>query len=583
MRKVLLPVVMLVIFSVSFVFAQSWPDYILETRGDTVVVKDYSDMEVASTLNQAIELDPAPVPAGRVYELHVNGYYPLSTSPTTPSDRAVIIAGADYTPMVMSESENLPPVICGFAANSGSINCANDLTVKNATVIPAASSEQLGWAFFGATNPNLTITLDNVLMEHTRWVFVQSNDATETSVNISNSYFVNMSGQPCRRNGGVYDNVNHNTASMVVENCTHVMAQGMMYKFRNYEVPNILFNHNTFINIGSSVFETQGYHSHVGIVNNIFVNCQAQPYTPGLDADETDADFLPSGIINVDTLLESMEQVDRKWLVENNLVYWDERLNDLADTCNARATNGSTDWVLQLMKMNSRTQAMFDDDANWPYLTEGRWFEKLPNFKDPQDLLSDPGQVDALKLFSVNTVEDDNPTVMPDWRLVFIGPDYYIYPDFPIPIDLSYDDADLLTAGYGDFPIGDLNWFPTQKAAWDAQKDEEHTKIEDAINGGYSAIRDYTGNKPEGFQLAQNYPNPFNPTTVINFTIPKSGHVTLKVYNSLGQEVATLMDGFSPAQTYDITFNGSGLASGVYFYSLKYDNNSISKKMILMK
>ena len=96
MRKVFLLLVMLVLFSISSVFAQTWDDYILEVRGDTAVVKDYGDMEqTASTINEAIALDPAPVPAGRVYELRVNGYYPLSSNPTTPADRAVTIAGAD--------------------------------------------------------------------------------------------------------------------------------------------------------------------------------------------------------------------------------------------------------------------------------------------------------------------------------------------------------------------------------------------------------------------------------------------------------------------------------------------------------
>ena len=80
MGKVFLLLVMLVLFSMTSVFAQpwwdGWPDYILEVRGDTAVVKDYGDMEqTASTINEAIALDPAPVPAGRVYELRVNGYY----------------------------------------------------------------------------------------------------------------------------------------------------------------------------------------------------------------------------------------------------------------------------------------------------------------------------------------------------------------------------------------------------------------------------------------------------------------------------------------------------------------------------
>lgn len=584
MRKVFLLFVMLVIFSMSSAFAQTWEDYILETRGDTVVVKDYGDMsQTENTLNQAIALDASP-PAGRVYELRVNGYYPLSTNPTTPADRAIIIAGADRRRLVVNDDENsAPPIICGFGGNSGGISFQNDLTVKNAEIMPAASATQLGWAFFGAVSPNRTIYLDNCLFEHTRWVFVTSNDATETTVLINDCYFVNMSGQACRRNGGVYDNVNHNTTSVVVENSTHIMAQGMMYKFRNYPVPNVLFNHNTFINISGYFIETLGYQSHMAVVNNIFVNTNIQPYTDSLDFGETDYDNLPIGIINVRDLPETMEQVDRKILVEGNVVYWDSRLDDMHETCNTNQVNGSTNWVSQMIKMNTRSQGMFDDDTNYPYLTEGVWYEKLPNFTDPQDLLTD--QVDALKAFSVETVDDNSTNVMTDWRLVYTGAENYIYSDWPIPVDLSYDDADLLVGATGGFPVGDLNWFPEKKAEWEAQKDAEHAAIENALNTGSStlAIDDNIAVRPEKFQLQQNYPNPFNPSTVITFTIPKAGNVTLTVYNSVGQEVATLINGYKTAQTYNLTFSGSDLASGVYIYTLKYDNNLVSRKMMLMK
>jgi hypothetical protein len=103
------------------------------------------------------------------------------------------------------------------------------------------------------------------------------------------------------------------------------------------------------------------------------------------------------------------------------------------------------------------------------------------------------------------------------------------------------------------------------------------------ITGGVTTVKDNPVQILNQFALKQNYPNPFNPSTVITFTIPTAGNVTLTVYNSLGQEVATLINGYKKTQTYNLTFNGSDLASGVYIYTLKYDNNLVSKKMILMK
>lgn len=88
---------------------------------------------------------------------------------------------------------------------------------------------------------------------------------------------------------------------------------------------------------------------------------------------------------------------------------------------------------------------------------------------------------------------------------------------------------------------------------------------------------------PEGFSLSQNYPNPFNPFTNMEFGISKSGFVSLKVYNSLGKEIVTLVNEVKTAGTYKAGFDGSGLPSGVYYYRLEAGVNLITKKMLLIK
>jgi len=90
-------------------------------------------------------------------------------------------------------------------------------------------------------------------------------------------------------------------------------------------------------------------------------------------------------------------------------------------------------------------------------------------------------------------------------------------------------------------------------------------------------------NVPIKFGLSQNYPNPFNPSTKIEFDLPSSGSVTLKVYNILGQEVASLINGYRSAGHYSVQFDASRLSTGVYIYRLQSAANTMTKRMVLLK
>jgi len=89
------------------------------------------------------------------------------------------------------------------------------------------------------------------------------------------------------------------------------------------------------------------------------------------------------------------------------------------------------------------------------------------------------------------------------------------------------------------------------------------------------------------FKLYQNYPNPFNPTTTIKYQIPELSYVTIKVYDVLGSEIATLVSEEKPAGNYEVEFNAQsttgGLPSGIYFYRLQAGSFVETKKMVLMK
>ena len=92
------------------------------------------------------------------------------------------------------------------------------------------------------------------------------------------------------------------------------------------------------------------------------------------------------------------------------------------------------------------------------------------------------------------------------------------------------------------------------------------------------------GNIPDGFVLEQNYPNPFNPTTSIKFALAETQQAELKVFDVLGNEIATLFNGIADGgKVYETEFDAANLSSGIYFYRLETENRVENKKMLLLK
>ena len=113
-----------------------------------------------------------------------------------------------------------------------------------------------------------------------------------------------------------------------------------------------------------------------------------------------------------------------------------------------------------------------------------------------------------------------------------------------------------------------------------------HYRLRQIDNDGkykYSKTLQVNFNVPFGLNLNQNYPNPFNPSTTIGFTIQKSGNVSLKIYNPLGEEVAELVNEYREAGVYTIKFSAEDLPSGMYIYQLTTKETSLTKKMLFLK
>ena len=102
-------------------------------------------------------------------------------------------------------------------------------------------------------------------------------------------------------------------------------------------------------------------------------------------------------------------------------------------------------------------------------------------------------------------------------------------------------------------------------------------------NLGVVGVEGILNEIPIEYSLSQNYPNPFNPTTTITFQIPELSFVTLKVYDVLGNKIATLVNEEKPVSSYEVEFNATTLPSGIYFYRVQAGTFVETKKMVLLK
>lgn len=605
MKKSTILLILLIASGYASPLFSQFMDYIDEVRGDTVIVKSFADMDYeANSLIDAIASDTTEsgerANPDRVYLLKRGEFYPLDRKYTAPSDHPLTIIGEDG-PLVGGEAEDgaLPQIYGttntdGESTNAKFFTLTNNTSFKNLGFCTAADNGDQGYQYFVVAAADIQVSFDKCLFEHTSWNFVNGTKADSAKVRFENSYFVNMNGHPCRRNGGVYDNVKNNTQEIYVENCTHVMASGMMYKFRNYPVSHAYFNHNTFVNCVGNIFPTFGYQVNWVVTNNLFVNSNCQAYYPGLDVAETDQDSLPTGIINVNQL-EGMDtwypdgfpEADRKILVDRNAVYWDSRLDQIINDLKEDDGGLNKEWYSQMITMNSRTQDMFDDDENYPLLYEGNWIEgEEPGFFDMDD------QVPNIITFCKATVFEESNAVLPKWRasgneITEDNKENMVFPDWPLNCNLQYSNQTLKSAGLSGFPVGDLNWFDYLMPTWKDQAQAEHAAIIDALDSGTEPIAQNvtipTGVAPvfeADFNL-KNYPNPCMYQTVISYRIPTSGDVALRIHDIQGKLVKTVVEQYQSVGNYKVDFYVNDLNPGTYLYSLSLNGTQKTKKMIV--
>ncbi len=409
-------------------------------------------------------------------------------------------------------------------------NCINYSSDSTSSTYTGCVFESWGGAIeVNSGNHNKLLITDCVfrnMMHHSSWfkgeAFLSGGGiTTDTVVMLNNTMFCNNSYAKASVDYTLFSRFEHNTVFL---NCVNPL--------NDFVMTNATYKNNIFY----------------GTLGNAQENAEIQQYY-------FENSISPSSTISFDSLNTAPSHIPvaesaRHITVLNNSVYWPAKLKTFWQT-------PLMDTLIPPVFLNVRTAGMFSNKTAYPYF----FIANNDTTNDPGFPAAVLGQIDSLIKFATGIRLGTSTGYL--W---YFNPNGHLFaPVWPLPENLAYSNTTMQHEGTDGFALGDLNWFPTQKAAW-------------LLTGISSAEQ-----MPQGYSLAQNYPNPFNPTTAIQFTIPKATRVTLRVYNILGQEVATLVNGTLTAGVHSVDFDASRLASGVYLYNITAGDFSSTRKMVLLK
>jgi hypothetical protein len=550
------------------------------------------------SLNRAVEAaKTAGTLSNTVFMLEPYGLYILTGTIIVPVGQHLEIVG----PVPGNTQETAPPQIVwtssGGVATNFNFECFGNITLRNVWLLYATTGgTQVGSSLQIRNNPDPNIqetaVFENVIFDYSP---APQNDGGAVTVTadrfvgtFKNCYFRNCTDTHLRYYGRAlsfpFGSTGWHHDYVLFENCTFA-NMGYVYMQEGGEYgDNVHFNHCTFLN--TMMFALQsGWWWKMSVTNSVFVNTFMLGNIPAAGDEGDDPN---GGTIRIDSISTfphtvSFTEQDRRILFAHNSYYTEDWLKDwMANNPYSLANASNPDTIPRPQPMLSpATLVFFDSTANgqkvFPYMNRANLYDNVnPNF------LIAPTNIDNIKTFlhyKWTTNADIN------WAF---DPDAGLNQVWPVNENLSYTNSSLRTAGMGGFPLGDLyHWWPSRYNQWKAQAVAESTRVFTWLNTGKDPITSVKEKSdraiPASFTLSQNYPNPFNPTTEIKYSVPRAGHVSLKVYNTQGQLVAILFDATQQAGNYAVIFDGAGLASGVYFYRLQSGNVSLTKKLVLTR
>ncbi len=551
-------------------------------------------------LNNAVQ---AAIDAGTlsntVFALEPYGYYVLIGRIVVPAGEHLEIAGPQPGTTQLTSPPQIVWTPSGGVDRQFNFECYGNITLKNVWLRYAdAGGAQVGSSLQIQNNPDPNVQetgyFEGVIFDYSpappnaggavtvtadRFVGIFKNCYFRNCIDTHLRYYGRALSFPYSTSGWHHDYV-------LFENCTFANI-GYVYMQESDEYgDNVHFNHCTFLNTMMFV-QQSGWWRKLSVTNSIYVNTFMYGNIPV----QTGTGDPNGGTIRIDSVSTfpfavPFTEQDRRILFANNSYFIEPWLKDWmwnCPYCLARRRTREPEYCAVPQPMLSPATLVFFDttDASGNKLFP---FMNRANLHDGVDpgFLAPPTNLDSLKAF-LNCKWDTNCDHNWAWN-----PESGLNQEWPLPENLAYTNATLKTGAMGGFPLGDLyHWWPSEYAQWQAQADAENARIFNWLETGkdeLSAVAERPGSAvPAGFTLSQNYPNPFNPTTHIEYSIPRAGRVLLQVFNSLGEEVATLFHGQQKAGKHMVVFDGKDLASGVYTYRLQSGEVSISRKLVLMK
>lgn len=627
-------------FMLCFISGVLFGSSLLKAAGDTTVIANTADGVLESTINGDTTIGARKNP-NRVYVLQRDQIYyqnaPINV--TNPTGTLIIVGelGGRKPIIIMKPLHNTP---LGQNAVQGSLKLVNihyQSMQLDGTQILDNWLLTTGAGTTGGPNLPQALTIDNCLFEFAFYSLFECNGwKSGAKFVISNSYFRNMFNTADWWGSRIFTCKNP-VDTLWVENVT-TTSGGLTFLMQNSLTRFAYFNHNTIVN-NKRTWLLNPYYLTFIVTNNIFINhnwagedtnivssYSGEPsHNPYAHMSTIDIDTIApgSGILVQPQYFRSdsagytadLSAGKMRVFVSNNISYNDTLMNRyyLNENNAYNAVGPYPISYLQWIMPGGGPWRVYNVPGEWMNKRTQNLFKTYPHgMIEDNTLTSDPRTVtpgiadatvaDQMALWNEGkwgfTPAPTNDIL--DSRYIFGDYDPTTVPG--IVNGVKTEDAGL-NAGIAKFtdlienfsqtahisaidnlPIGCLIWNDALMADFNSAVDFQKIDARFRTLGGPSI----TGIKKtpsvlQKFSLSQNYPNPFNPTTTIRYCLPSASHVTMSVFNTLGQRVAELVHGDIDAGYHDVEFDGSGLASGVYFYRIQAGSLVQARRLLLLR